>query len=129
MWRIVTSPFGLWLKAIRENPVKAAALGVSVWRYRWYAFLISAAYPAVGGALLGPTIGQVDPGLTYWTQSGHLVFMTLLGLWLLLWSAAGGVCVHLSPGRDYDHVSTGGWSLGQCWRCWFCSPRKDSWAC
>ncbi len=79
MWRLVTSPFGLWLKAIRENPVKAAALGVSVRRYRWYAFLISAAYAAVGGALLGPTIGQVDPGLTYWTQSGHLVFMTLLG--------------------------------------------------
>jgi branched-chain amino acid transport system permease protein len=79
MWRIVTSPFGLWLKAIRENPLKAAALGVSVRRYRWYAFLISAAYAAVGGALLGPTIGQVDPGLTYWTQSGHLVFMTLLG--------------------------------------------------
>jgi branched-chain amino acid transport system permease protein len=79
MWRLVTSPFGLWLKAIRENPVKAEALGVSVRRYRWYAFLISAVYAAVGGALLGPTIGQVDPGLTYWTHSGYLVFMTLLG--------------------------------------------------
>jgi branched-chain amino acid transport system permease protein len=79
MWRLVTSPFGLWLKAIRENPVKADALGVSVRRYRWYAFLLSAVYAAVGGALLGPTIGQVDPGLTYWTQSGYLVFMALLG--------------------------------------------------
>jgi branched-chain amino acid transport system permease protein len=36
-------------------------------------------YGAVGGALLGPTIGQVDPGLAYWTHSGYLVFMTLLG--------------------------------------------------
>jgi branched-chain amino acid transport system permease protein len=79
MWRIVTSPFGLCLKSIRENPVKAESLGISVKRYRWYAFLISAAYGAVGGALLGPTIGQVDPGLVYWTHSGNLVFMTLLG--------------------------------------------------
>jgi branched-chain amino acid transport system permease protein len=79
MWRIVTSPFGLCLKSIRENPVKAESLGISVKWYRWYAFLISAAYGAVGGALLGPTIGQVDPGLAYWTHSGYLVFMTLLG--------------------------------------------------
>ena len=79
MWRIVASPFGLCLKSIRENPIKAESLGISVKRYRWYAFLISAAYAAVGGALLGPTTGQVDPALVYWTQSGNLVLMTLLG--------------------------------------------------
>ncbi|HME42447.1 MAG TPA: branched-chain amino acid ABC transporter permease [Syntrophorhabdales bacterium] len=79
MWKIVSSPFGLCLKAIRDNPEKAEYLGVSVKKYRWYAFVISAAYAAVGGALLAPAVGQVDPGLTYWTQSGTLVFMSLLG--------------------------------------------------
>lgn len=79
MWRIVSSPFGLCLRSIRDNPDKAEALGVSVKRYRWYAFMISAVYAAVGGALLGPTTGQVDPNLAYWTHSGNLVFMTLLG--------------------------------------------------
>ena len=79
MWRIVRSPFGLCLRAIRENPVKAEYLGISVKRYRWYAFLISAAYAAVGGALLAPISGLADPTLAYWTQSGLLVFMTLLG--------------------------------------------------
>lgn len=79
MWRIVSSPFGLCLQAIRDNPEKAEFLGVSTKRYRWYAFIISGAYAAVGGALLAPAIGQVDPGLTYWTHSGTLVFMTLLG--------------------------------------------------
>jgi len=79
MWKIVSSPFGLCLKAIRDNPEKAEYLGVSVRKYRWYAFVISGAYAAVGGALLAPAIGQVDPGLTYWTHSGTLVFMTLLG--------------------------------------------------
>ncbi|MBI4589108.1 MAG: branched-chain amino acid ABC transporter permease [Candidatus Rokubacteria bacterium] len=79
MWRIVSSPFGLCLRAIRDNPDKAQSLGVSVKRYRWYAFVISAAYAAVGGALLGPTTGQVDPNLAYWTHSGNIVFMMLLG--------------------------------------------------
>jgi branched-chain amino acid transport system permease protein len=79
MWRIVHSPFGLCLRTIRDNPVKAESLGVSVTRYRWYAFVISAVYAAVGGALLGPPTGNVDPTLAYWTQSGNIVFMTLLG--------------------------------------------------
>ncbi len=79
MWRIVRSPFGLCLRTIRDNPVKAAALGISVPRYRWAAFVISAVYASVGGALLGPPTGNVDPTLAYWTQSGNLIFMTLLG--------------------------------------------------
>ncbi len=79
MWRIVHSPFGLCVRTIRDNPLKAEALGISVPRYRWYAFVISAVYAAVGGALLGPPTGNVDPTLVYWTHSGNLVFMTLLG--------------------------------------------------
>jgi branched-chain amino acid transport system permease protein len=79
MWRIVSSPFGLCLKTIRDNPLKAETLGVSVPRYRWYAFMISAVYAAVGGALLAPPTGNVDPTLAYWTHSGNVVFMVLLG--------------------------------------------------
>jgi branched-chain amino acid transport system permease protein len=79
MWKIISSPFGLCLKAIRDNPEKAEYLGINVKRYRWYAFILSGAYASIGGALLAPAIGQVDPGLTYWTHSGTLVFMTLLG--------------------------------------------------
>jgi branched-chain amino acid transport system permease protein len=79
MWRIVHSPFGLCLRTVRDNPAKAEALGLSVTRYRWHAFVISAVYTAVGGALLGPPTGNVDPTLAYWTQSGNIVFMTLLG--------------------------------------------------
>jgi branched-chain amino acid transport system permease protein len=79
MWRVVHSPFGLCLKTIRDNPAKAEALGIGVRRYRWYAFMISAVYASVGGALLGAPIGNVDPTLAYWTHSGNIVFMTLLG--------------------------------------------------
>jgi branched-chain amino acid transport system permease protein len=79
MWRIISSPFGLALKAVRDNPEKAYYLGIDVRRYRWYAFIISAVYASVGGSLVAPVIGNVDPTLTYWTHSGTLVFMTLLG--------------------------------------------------
>jgi branched-chain amino acid transport system permease protein len=79
MWRIVHSPFGLCLKTIRDNPAKAETLGIGVARYRWSAFVISAVYAGVGGALLATPTGNVDPTLAYWTHSGNIVFMTLLG--------------------------------------------------
>ena len=79
MWRIVHSPFGLHLAAIRENPRKAEYLGVRVRLFRLIAFLISALYCAVGGVILAINTGQADPELAYWTHSGELVFMTVLG--------------------------------------------------
>ena len=79
MWRIVNSPFGLHLMALRENPRKAEYLGVRVRLFRLMAFLVSAFYCAVGGVILGINTGQADPELAYWTHSGELVFMTVLG--------------------------------------------------
>jgi branched-chain amino acid transport system permease protein len=79
MWRIVGSPFGLCLRAVRENADKAACLAVSVRRYRLAAFVIAAVFGAVGGVLLVVPTGLADPGLAYWTHSGNLVFMLILG--------------------------------------------------
>ena len=79
MWRVVHSPFGLQLAAIRENPRKAEYLGVRVRLLRFIAFLISAFYCAIGGVILAINTGQADPELAYWTHSGELVFMTVLG--------------------------------------------------
>lgn len=79
MWRIVNSPFGLHLQAIRDNPQKAEYLGVRVTMFRFVAFVISAAFGALGGAILAFRIGLADPELVHWTHSGHLVFMAVLG--------------------------------------------------
>jgi branched-chain amino acid transport system permease protein len=79
MSRIVHSPFGLHLMAIRDNAQKAEFLGVHVRRFRLVAFVISAGFAAAGGAILGLRIGIADPELVYWTQSGQLVFMAVLG--------------------------------------------------
>jgi len=79
LWRIVNSPFGLQLRALRDNAQKAEYLGVRVRRLRLMAYVISAVYGAIGGAILGFRIGLADPELVHWTHSGHLVFMTVLG--------------------------------------------------
>ncbi len=79
MWRIVHSPFGLHLKAIRDNARKAEYLGVHVRGFRLAAFVISAVFGAIGGAILAFRVGLADPEIVYWTQSGQLVFMTVLG--------------------------------------------------
>ncbi len=78
-WRAVHSPLGLEMRAVRDNPQKAAYLGVEVLRTRLWAFVISAVYCSIAGVLIGVSVGLADPELGYWTQSGNLVFMTLLG--------------------------------------------------
>lgn len=79
MWRLVHSPFGLHLRGLRGNARKAEYLGVTVHRFRLYAFLASAVYCAIAGVILGIPTGLADPELVYWTQSGNLIFMMLLG--------------------------------------------------
>ena len=79
MWRVVGSPFGLQLTAIRENRRKAEYLGVRARLFCMIAFAISALYCAIGGVILAVNTGQADPDLAYWTHSGELVFMTVLG--------------------------------------------------
>jgi branched-chain amino acid transport system permease protein len=79
MWRIARSPLGLSLRAIRENADKALYVGVSVRRYRFYAFVVAALFAAAGGVLLVVPTGLAAPTLAYWTHSGNLVFMLLLG--------------------------------------------------
>ena len=79
MWRITQSPFGLHLRAIRENAGKASYVGVQIFRMRLAAFVISAVYGGIGGTILAVTTGLADPELAYWTHSGNLVFMAVLG--------------------------------------------------
>ena len=106
MWRIVHSPFGLQLAAIRENPTKAEYLGVRVRLFRLIAFLISAFYCAIGGVILAINTGQADPELAYWTHSGELVFMTVLGGFASFFGPARRrLHLHLPQvGADGDHA-------------------------
>jgi branched-chain amino acid transport system permease protein len=79
MWLIVNSPFGKALQAIRDNETRAAFVGIRIWRYRWFAFLISGVFTGLAGALWAPLNGLTTPEVLYWPFSGEIVFMTVLG--------------------------------------------------
>jgi branched-chain amino acid transport system permease protein len=78
-YRMIKSPVGLHLQAIRDNENKARYLGVHVYRLRLGAFVLSGVLGSIGGAMLGVSTGLADPELAYWTQSGNLIFMLVLG--------------------------------------------------
>jgi branched-chain amino acid transport system permease protein len=79
LWRIVNSPFGLTLTAIRENPERADFIGIPVDRYRLYAFVIVGAFSGLAGALIMVNERSVYPDLAHWTQSTQVLLMSLLG--------------------------------------------------
>ncbi len=76
---IVNSPFGKALQSIRDNEVRAEMIGIRVRRYRWYAFIISGLFTGMGGALWSFVNGHVSPEIAEWVFSGEIVYMTLLG--------------------------------------------------
>ena len=77
--RIVRSPFGLLLLAMRENLGRTAFTGVPVYRYRLYAFVISGLFSGIAGALFAPYNAVVVPDMVHWTQSAQPVLMSVLG--------------------------------------------------
>ena len=79
MWVVVNSPFGKALQAIRDNETRAEFVGVRIWRYRWFAFLVSGVFTGLAGALWVPLNGLTTPDIMHWTFSGEIVFMTVLG--------------------------------------------------
>ncbi len=79
MKAIVNSPFGRTIQSLRDNEVRAEMVGIRIKRYRWYAFLVSGMFTGLGGALYSFINGHVTPELSEWIFSGEIVFMTLLG--------------------------------------------------
>jgi len=79
MFAIVNSPFGRALQSIRDNEVRAEMIGIRVRRYRWYAFILSGLFTGLGGALWSFVNGHVTPEIAEWIFSGEIVYMTLLG--------------------------------------------------
>jgi branched-chain amino acid transport system permease protein len=77
--RIVRSPVGAVLHAIRDNPLRAAAVGHNVHGYKLTAFVIAAAYAGFAGGLLGIMQGFMPPEAFTFDTSGQLVMQTAIG--------------------------------------------------
>ena len=77
--RIVHSPFGQVLIAIKENEPRAISLGYDTNRFKLLAFILSAGLAGLAGALKVLVLGFETLGDAYWTMSGLVVLMTLVG--------------------------------------------------
>jgi branched-chain amino acid transport system permease protein len=77
--RIVRSPVGAVLSAIRDNPLRAAAVGHDIHSYKLTAFVIAAAYAGFAGGLLGAMQGFMPPEAFTFDTSGQLVMQTAIG--------------------------------------------------
>jgi branched-chain amino acid transport system permease protein len=77
--RIVRSPVGVILRAIRENPLRAAAVGHDIHAYKLTAFVIAAAYAGFAGGLLGLMQGFMPPDAFTFATSGQLVMQSAIG--------------------------------------------------
>src|SRR5271169_5772707 len=77
--RIVRSPVGAVLSAIRDNPLRAAAVGHNVHGYKLAAFVIAAVYAGFAGGLLGVLQGFMPPDAFMFDTSGQLVMQTAIG--------------------------------------------------
>jgi branched-chain amino acid transport system permease protein len=77
--RIVRSPVGAILRAIRDNPLRAAAVGHHIDRYKLTAFVVAAAYAGFAGGLLGLMQGFMPPDAFMFDTSGQLVMQTAIG--------------------------------------------------
>lgn len=79
IWRFVHSPFGMILKSIRENELRATSLGYSVARYKLGAFVMSAALAGMAGATKALVFQFATLTDVSWQTSGEVILMTLLG--------------------------------------------------
>jgi branched-chain amino acid transport system permease protein len=79
IYRVIHSPFGQVLKAIRENEARAISLGYDVDRYKLLAYLLSATLSGVAGAMNALVFQLAALNAVHWTMSGEVVLMTLVG--------------------------------------------------
>jgi len=77
--RIVRSPVGLVLRAIRENPLRAQALGHDIHGYKLTIFVVAAMYAGLAGGLLGMMQGFMPPDAFMFHTSGEIVMQTAIG--------------------------------------------------
>ncbi|HEX2524885.1 MAG TPA: branched-chain amino acid ABC transporter permease [Geminicoccus sp.] len=79
IYRIIHSPFGQVLKAIRDNEPRSVSLGYRVNQYKLAVFVLSAALAGLAGATKAIVFQLASLTDVYWTMSGEVVLMTLLG--------------------------------------------------
>jgi branched-chain amino acid transport system permease protein len=110
--RIVRSPVGSVLSAIRDNPLRAAAVGHNIQSYKLTAFVIAAAYAGFAGGLLGVMQAFMPPDAFMFDTSGQLIMQTAIGGTGTLFGPLLGAAVWLFL-QDFLQAALG---LGAAWK-------------
>jgi branched-chain amino acid transport system permease protein len=79
LWRIINSPFGLLLRAARENSNRIAFVGANVRTIRLFAFVLAGALAGIAGTLFAIFNRIASPEMLHWSFSGKVILMTILG--------------------------------------------------
>jgi branched-chain amino acid transport system permease protein len=95
VWRIVNSRFGLVIQGLRSNEQRMQAIGFPVTRYRLVCFVIAGTMCGLAGALLANNTDFISPAVMYWTRSGDLMVMVILGGMGSLFGPVIGAIVYL----------------------------------
>jgi branched-chain amino acid transport system permease protein len=95
IWRIVNSRFGLVVQGLRSNEQRMQAIGFPAKRYQLVCFVISGMMCGLAGALLANNTDFISPAVMYWTRSGDLMVMVILGGMGTLFGPVMGAVVFL----------------------------------
>jgi branched-chain amino acid transport system permease protein len=106
--RVVQSPFGQVLKAIRENEPRAISLGYDVNRYRLLAFVLSATLAGLAGSLKALVLGFATLSDVLQANSGEVILMTLLGGTGTFFGPVIGAAIVVTL-QEYLSDIAGGW--------------------
>jgi len=79
VWRIVNSRFGMVIVGARSNDTRMGAIGFPTYRYRLICYVIGGTLCGLSGALLANYADFISPATMYWTRSGDLIIMVVLG--------------------------------------------------
>jgi branched-chain amino acid transport system permease protein len=111
LWRLVNSPFGRVLQAIRQNEMRATFVGYNVWFFKLVAFVISAMFAGLAGGLFAMAQQSAFPDVMNLHQSGLIVMMVLVGGGLVsFWGPVLGVILFFIA-RDVLGTMTETWLL------------------
>jgi branched-chain amino acid transport system permease protein len=110
IWRIVNSRFGMVVQGLRSNEARMQAIGFPASRYRLVCFVISGTMCGLAGALLANNTDFVSPAVMYWTRSGDLMVMVILGGMGSLFGPVIGAIVYLVLEESLSQV-TEYWAL------------------
>lgn len=110
MFLILKSPFGVTLRAVRDNPQRCEAVGINVRRHQLLAIVIASFFAGVAGVLFVVLEGSIFPDMLFWVMSLEIFIMCLLGGWFTFFGPLVGAAL-MEALRTFVGSYTDYWTL------------------